>query len=217
MGDEKEWDKLPPNKSMFNSPDGVGLIIGDLMSQVYSNVYLSKFDNYITETLQFKHYGRYVDDAYIMSNNKEELEMLIPKMITFLKEKLGLTLHPHKTKIVNMWSGFTFLGFCIKPYHMTIRKRTLHKVRQRFYFIAHLLPNDFKKAGYEKIENTMAIINSCFGHLRHGYTYNIRKELIEKNPIFKKYFDIDEDYLKVTLKKKSKTLCNGAENTTGKQ
>ena len=45
-GSRSDWDDLPPSKSLWHSPDGVGLPIGDLTSQLFSNIYLNGLDRY---------------------------------------------------------------------------------------------------------------------------------------------------------------------------
>lgn len=42
-----DWDGLPSNKSLFCTPKGCGLPIGNLTSQVFANYYLSDFDRFI--------------------------------------------------------------------------------------------------------------------------------------------------------------------------
>lgn len=66
-GSAEDWEGLPHTKSLFNSPEGVGLPIGDLTSQLFSNIYLGELDRYVKRVLRCKHYGRYVDDFYCPS------------------------------------------------------------------------------------------------------------------------------------------------------
>lgn len=61
-GHNRDWDGLPPNKSLFTAKSGCGLPIGNLTSQVFANYYLTPFDRFVKETLKIKYYGRYVDD-----------------------------------------------------------------------------------------------------------------------------------------------------------
>lgn len=58
------WKGLPDSKSLFKQPKGRGIAIGNLTSQLVSNIYLDQLDRFITFELGFKHYGRYVDDFY---------------------------------------------------------------------------------------------------------------------------------------------------------
>lgn len=65
-GDLAGWDKLPASKSLFGQPAGKGIVIGNLTSQLLSNIYLDQLDRFIVYELGYKHYGRYVDDFYIV-------------------------------------------------------------------------------------------------------------------------------------------------------
>ena len=60
VGEASNWDGLPPSKSLFCQPKGIGLPIGDLTSQLFSNIYLNRLDQYCKRELKCKHYGRYV-------------------------------------------------------------------------------------------------------------------------------------------------------------
>ena len=77
-GEIAEWATLPADKSLFGSPEGCGLPIGNLTSQLFSNVYLNELDQYMKRTLHCQRYGRYVDDFYVVSVNRQWLHGLIP-------------------------------------------------------------------------------------------------------------------------------------------
>ena len=64
-GSEGNWQDLPHDKCLFNSNEGCGLPIGNLTSQLFSNVYLGELDDYMKRVLRCRHYGRYVDDFYV--------------------------------------------------------------------------------------------------------------------------------------------------------
>lgn len=64
QGNPEEWSNLPHDKSLFHSPQGCGLPIGNLTSQLFSNVYLNELDQFMKRRLHCRHYGRYVDDLY---------------------------------------------------------------------------------------------------------------------------------------------------------
>ena len=89
-----DWNGLPSSKSLFYAAPGCGLPIGNLTSQLFSNIYLSVLDDYVKRVLRCRHYGRYVDDFYIVGCCKEELLATIPMIRGFLSRELGLKLHP---------------------------------------------------------------------------------------------------------------------------
>ena len=120
----KDWDGLPASKSLFHSSSGCGLPIGNLTSQLFSNIYLSRLDDYVKRELKCRHYGRYVDDFYVVGDAKEELMPLIGKIRRFLHEELELSLHPRKVCLFQAEKGVPFLGAVIKPYQRYVSLRT---------------------------------------------------------------------------------------------
>ena len=103
-----DWDELPRSKSLFYASEGCGLPIGNLTSQLFSNIYLSALDHYIKRELKCKHYGRYVDDFYIVGNSSQELLSLIQLIRNFLSSCLGLNLHPRKINLTHVNKGVRF-------------------------------------------------------------------------------------------------------------
>ena len=78
VGSLSDWDELPHDKSLFYSPKDCGLPIGNLTSQLFSNVYLNQFDQFMKRNLHCKHYGRYVDDFFVVGNDKGWLVLFEP-------------------------------------------------------------------------------------------------------------------------------------------
>ena len=130
-GNPEDWKGLPPSKSLFFSAEGCGLPIGNLTSQLFSNVYMNEFDHYCKRILQCRHYGRYVDDAYVVSHDKQWLKSLVPLMRKFLSAELGLQLHPQKTRIDNNFLGVSFLGAYLKPWRTYVRHDTVQRMKRK--------------------------------------------------------------------------------------
>ena len=113
-GSLNEWKNLPESKSLFCQPPGKGVVIGNLSSQLISNIYLDQLDRFMKFDLGYKNYGRYVDDFYFVVP-KEELgraKQDIVKIDEFLYS-IELTLHPNKRYIQNVRRGVPFLGMII--------------------------------------------------------------------------------------------------------
>ena len=87
------------------SPKGLGL--GSQFSQICAIYYLNDLDHYIKEQLRFKFYARYMDDMYIISNNKQELIRAKTLIVSKLKE-FDLELSYGKSKIYELKQGFKF-------------------------------------------------------------------------------------------------------------
>lgn len=166
-GDVEEYDVLPKSKTLFNSPEDCGLPIGNLTSQLFSNIYLNIFDQYIKRVLKCKHYGRYVDDSYIISCDRELLVSLIPKISKFLSDNLQLTINKGKTKIINVKYGVEFLGAFILPYRTYISNESLRRIYYRLLTL--------KIKGSELINS----INSYFGVFSHYNSHNILMKIFQ--------------------------------------
>ena len=109
-GDLSEWERLPISKNLFYQPRWQGLVIGNLTSQLLSNVFLDQLDRFIVYQLGYKAYGRYVDDFYFVVR-KDELNKLLmvdmPRIEAFL-EDLGLTIHPKKQALIPIRNGVEY-------------------------------------------------------------------------------------------------------------
>lgn len=147
-------------KSFHTTALGIGLPLGNLTSQLLVNIYMHEFDMYIKQELRVKYYVRYADDFVILSEDKKYLESLLPKIESFLLDKLHLSLHPDKVFIQAYGLGVDFIGWTHFSHHRTIRTRTKRKI---FKTLKH----------YPRPET----INSYRGLLGHGNTYKLRKKL----------------------------------------
>lgn len=123
-GRPSDWDRVPRGKRMDCQPPFKGIVIGNLTSQLLSNLYLSKLDWFIFQELGWKRYGRYVDD-FVIIVTEEELSRALsdkPKIVKFLAG-LGLKIHPTKTKVTEVHQGIQFLGIVIYPTFAVLAKR----------------------------------------------------------------------------------------------
>mgnify|MGYP001153300460 CR=1 FL=1 len=82
--------------------------IGSQISQISGIYYPSKMDNYCKIVKGIKFYGRYMDDTYIIGNNKEELKSLLDDIDKICK-KQGIFINHKKTQLFRLDKGFTFL------------------------------------------------------------------------------------------------------------
>lgn len=124
-GKPGDYDGLPRTKSLFYAKENCWLPIGNLTSQLFSNVYLNDFDHFVKEVLGIKYYGRYVDDFIMIHEDKDYLLSLKPIIKEYLEREVHLTLHPKKCYIQTVKKGVEFLGARIKPYRIYRAKRTI--------------------------------------------------------------------------------------------
>ena len=123
--------------SSFSSPysDAThqkGVPIGNLTSQLFANVYMNKLDQFVKNELRIKYYLRYTDDFLIISENREYLENLLPKIKIFLEENLLLKIHEDKTKIRKVWQGIDFLGYIAFTKYKLVRNKTKKRMLKKF-------------------------------------------------------------------------------------
>ena len=142
--------------SFHSTSPGRGLPLGNLTSQMLVNVYTNEFDQFMKHTIKAKHYIRYADDFVVLSEDRACLENLIPKIKSFLAEKLRLDLHPNKVYIKTFASGVDFLGWVHFPDHRVIRTASKRRM------IRNLAE-----------ERNPARIESYRGLLQHGNTHKL--------------------------------------------
>ncbi|MCX6718121.1 MAG: reverse transcriptase/maturase family protein [Candidatus Staskawiczbacteria bacterium] len=139
-----------------------GLPLGNLTSQLFSNVYMNEFDHFVKHKLKVKYYIRYADDSLFFSENKRDLEKIIPEIKCFLQDRLKLQIHPNKIYIKALHSGMDFLGWVNFKKHRVLRGTTKRRI---FWKLKHN-PN-------------METLNSYLGLLSHGKTKKIKDKVLK--------------------------------------
>src|SRR3989344_484976 len=114
--------------SFYSTKEGVGLPLGNLTSQLLVNIYMNEFDQWMKHQMRVKYYIRYADDFVILSQDKDYLLELTPKIADFLEENLKLQLHPNKVFIKTLASGVDFLGWVHFEDHRVLRTATEKKM-----------------------------------------------------------------------------------------
>jgi RNA-directed DNA polymerase len=153
MEEHKRW------KPTVGSPQG------SVISPLLSNIYLHRLDERMTRE-GFK-IIRYADDFVIMCKTAEEASRSL-EIVKEVMSQLKLTLHPEKTKIVEVTQteGFEFLG-----YHFTENKR-----RPRDKTIKAMRDKIKEQTPRKKGKALLSIIKELNPKLRGWYNYfkNIR-------------------------------------------
>lgn len=111
---------------------GVGIPLGNLTSQLFINIYMDAFDQWIKRDMKQPWYIRYADDFVLLSSEKKSLSDILPKFEAFLGERLRLSMHPDKVSIKTYASGVDFLGYVHFTDHRILRARTRRKMIRTF-------------------------------------------------------------------------------------
>ena len=147
--------------SFSSTTKGVGLPLGNLTSQLFVNIYMNEFDQFVKHELKAKYYIRYADDFVILSDNKSWLEdVVLPNFSDFLLNRLHLKLHPDKVFIKTFASGVDFLGWIHFPKHRVLRTATKKRM--------------FRNLNENSKEAT---VKSYLGMLSHGNTCKLRDKV----------------------------------------
>lgn len=101
----------------------IGLGLGSETSQTFAISYVNEIDHFIKDNMGIKAYGRYMDDSYIIHNDKNALKDILSRL-DFYFEKYGIKINKNKTCIRKLNQGFTFLKtrFYISETGKIIRK-----------------------------------------------------------------------------------------------
>jgi len=156
----------------YTDDEPKGIPIGNLTSQLFANLYLNEFDQFMKQVLRVKQYVRYTDDFVMVAADKSDLEKLLPPMADFLREKLRLSLHPRKIILRKFDQGIDFLGYVILPHYRALRTRTKHRMFRKL----HLRVANFK-AGSGSESSVESSLQSYLGVLSHADAHRLTEQL----------------------------------------
>jgi RNA-directed DNA polymerase len=186
-----QWKNFPKDKSLFYSNANVGLPIGNLTSQLFGNIYLDCLDKYIKYQLEFKYYGRYVDDFFLIDGDKPKLKNVVKTVRKFLIKNLNLILHPNKIYLQHFKNGVAFLGAFIKPYRICPNKR----IKGNFYKTQNYQQNFYK---------FFTKVNSYLGLMSKFDSYKLRKKILFSKNNFGDNYAVNYKITKIILTNKGK-------------
>lgn len=110
-------------------PDPTGVPIGNLMSQLFSNVCLNALDHYIKRELKVRRYVRFVDDLVIVGVGCDQAHVLRRQIEAFLAENLHLELS--RWRVAPVARGVNFVGYRTWRQTRFVRKHSLHTFSRR--------------------------------------------------------------------------------------
>ncbi len=159
----------------FYSASGKGIPLGNVTSQLFSNIYLNELDQFVKRRLSIKYYIRYADDFVLLSRDRAELERALVSIRRFLNVMLNMQLHPQKV-IFQKWNqGVDYLGYISFPHHTILRTKTKRRMLKK-------LQETFSKVskGLLSKEKANQSLQSYLGLLTHCRGKEIRKILNKK-------------------------------------
>lgn len=103
-----EYAKIPAELKTGEKFMAKSMGIGSQISQVAGIYFPTRVDTYCKVVRSCKFYGRYMDDIYIIHNDKEFLRSVLDG-VRKQSAELGLYINEKKTQIFKLNKGFTFL------------------------------------------------------------------------------------------------------------
>lgn len=152
---------------------GVGMPIGNLVSQLFANVYLNELDQFAKHELRLHNYIRYMDDIIILHESKEELWKVLEEIDLFVKSELNLQLN-NKTRISPQSTGVEFVGYRTWSTHRKLRKSTTHKMRKRLKSLKKMYSK-----GEVTLDEIKPVLASYLGLMKHGNCHLLKLKTLK--------------------------------------
>lgn len=166
-------------KSLIFTGQGKGIPIGNLTSQLFANIYLDRLDHYLKEDLRIKHYLRYMDDFMILHKDRDYLKKVRERIEVFLKQRLLLTLHPHKRHITKIDEGIKWLGYRIfRGYYKRVLTRNVVNFKRRL----KRLEKFYQNADID-ILYVQSSIAGWFGLSKHADAFHLSQTIFAERDI----------------------------------
>ena len=151
-----------------------GLPLGNVVSQLFSNIYLNELDQFIKHILKVKYYIRYCDDFVMVEKGTEQFGHYIKGIECFLENKLKLTLHPNKIIVRKYHQGIDFLGYVSFPHHKIVRIKTKNRMLKNMRAkVAALKSKGISDDLFNKT------LQSYLGVLTHCNSYELREMILK--------------------------------------
>ena len=150
-----------------------GLPIGNLTSQLFSNVHLDGLDHFVKEVLQAPGYLRYVDDFALFHDDPAVLADWRGRIGAYLARR-RLSLHPRKTYVAPTAELATFLGYVLLPDgRRRLPEENVRRFRNRLRSM-----RDRVRAGAMTPEEARPRVASWVAPARHANTRRLRRALL---------------------------------------
>jgi RNA-directed DNA polymerase len=138
---------------------------GAVMSPLLANIYLNPLDQQMVR--QGYEMVRYADDFVILCRSEEAARAALHEVQAWVQAN-GLTLHPEKTRLVDMMQpgGFDFLGYHFERGHRWPRKKSLMKLKDT---IRALTPRTSGQSLDYSIKKLNQTLRGWYGYFKHGH------------------------------------------------
>ena len=156
--------------------DGVGIPIGNYVSQYDGNFNLSALDHWLKEEKGIKYYFRYMDDMVILSGSKEELHKLKREIDDFLAQNLKQVVKHNWQVFPSKVRGIDFVGYRFFGEYTLLRKSICKTFKKKMLAISKKRENNMSPTYSE-----WCSFNSYMGWLKHCDSYRLFQKYVQPN------------------------------------
>ncbi|UXS34021.1 Retron-type reverse transcriptase [Agrobacterium tumefaciens] len=144
---------------------GVGLPIGNLLSQIFANIYGGVVDRHLQQDLGERYWYRYMDDIVVLGQSSEHLRKVRASIEDLSRERLGLRFS--KWSIQPVSRGVNFVGYRIWPTHKLLRRDSVTRAKRKI--------RAYRAGGdHRRLEKFLA---AWVGHAKWADSRNLLKSL----------------------------------------
>ena len=180
-----KWEKIAPEKSVFNKPFGIAAAIGFLIWQNTVTYYFNSVHEWLT-SLGIEH-ECYVDDwGFVVLNKEAFLAYIVPEFRKKLQE-LGAALNEKKFYCQHYTKGMEMVGVHIKLDRVHVNTRVVKRgIMAARTHNRHINTNH--------IDQTISSINSYLGQCKNVNGFNQAKDIVsELSPKWDKYITFNKE------------------------
>ncbi|MBU2574363.1 MAG: reverse transcriptase/maturase family protein [Elusimicrobia bacterium] len=164
-----------PGDDLFALQRPTGIPIGNLTSQLFSNIYMTELDYFVKQELRWKPYLRYMDDFLLFGPDKKELWLILSRIEAFLAEKLRLRVHPKKRTVSPVSCGIDWVGYMVFPDRVRVRRRNIFRFRLRNRKLRAL----FKRGRIRLADIRQSLMSFC-AYSSHADANRLTRSLLER-------------------------------------
>jgi retron-type reverse transcriptase len=171
-------DQIIDSADQLHPTAGVGLPIGNLVSQLAANVYLHELDLHVKHGLRERYYVRYMDDFIILHHDKAHLQRVREHLDGWLHHWLRLRTNS-KTQVfpVGLIRGraIDFLGYRIYATHRRLRTNSVARISHTLRRLAK-----WYGRGLVPLQRVTASVTSWLAHAAHADSRGLVRAVLGK-------------------------------------
>lgn len=164
---------------------GIGIPIGNYLSQYEANFYLSDFDHWLKEDQGVRFCYRYMDDETICLPDKPTAHRVLDNMQEYLDEHDHIRLKDNYQIFPTFVRGIDFVGYRFFKDYTLLRKSTATELKRKMTKII-----EKGRSGKELSFHEYCCVNSYAGWLKFCDGKNLEKKYIEPAMVYAgQYYD----------------------------